>query len=131
MDQFFKICAGVLIVCVISLVIDKKEKDLSLVLTICTCCCVCLFIASFLDPVMEFIHALQDIALVDTQSMGVVMKVVGVGIVAEVSSLICQDAGRSALGKVVQIGATVLILWVSLPLFSNLIELVSKMIGGI
>ncbi len=131
MDHFFKICAGVLIACVISLVIEKKEKDLSAVLTICTCCCVCLFIVTVLDPVLDFIYSLQNIALVDMQSLGVILKVVGIGIVAEISSMICQDAGKSALGKVIQISATVFILWVSLPLFSKLIELVSNIIGGI
>ena len=131
MDQVFKICAAVLIVCVISLVIEKKEKELTIVLTICTCCCVCLFVVSFLQPVIDFIHSLQEIAAVDYQSLRIVFKVVGIGLVAEISSLICQDAGKSALAKVVQVSATVLILWVSLPLFTKLIELVSKIIGGI
>lgn len=131
MDQVFKICAAVLIVCVISLVIEKKEKELTIVLTICTCCCVCLFVVSFLQPVIDFIQSLQNIAAVDYQSLRIVFKVVGIGLVAEISSLICQDAGKSALAKVVQVSATVLILWVSLPLFTKLIELVSKIIGGI
>ena len=131
MEHVFKICAAVLIVCVISLVIEKKEKDMTILLTICTCCCACLFAASFLRPVVDFIHSLEHIAAVDTQSLRIVFKVVGISLIAEISTLICQDAGRSALGKAVQISATVMILWVCLPLFSKLMELVSKIIGGI
>lgn len=131
MDQVFKICAAVLIVCVISLVIEKKEKDITVVLTLCTCCCVFLFTVSFLRPVVDFIHSLEHIAAVDSQALRIVFKVIGISLIAEISTLICQDAGRSALGKAVQVSATVLILWVSLPLFTKLMELVSKIIGGI
>lgn len=131
MDQIFKICAAVLVICVISLIIEKKEKDIAVVLTLCTCCCVCLFAASFLLPVVDFVHSLEHIATIDTQVLRIVFKVVGISLLSEISSMICQDAGHSALGKVVQVSATVLILWVSLPLFTKLIELVSKIIGGI
>lgn len=131
MDHVFKICAAVLIVCVISLVIEKKEKDMTIILTICTCCCVSLFAMSFLRPVVDFIHSLEHIAAVDTQALRTVLKVIGISLIAEISTLICQDAGRSALGKAVQISATVVILWVCLPLFSKLMDLISKIIGGI
>ncbi len=131
MDYIFKICAAILIVCVISLVIEKKEKDITIVLTICASCCVLLFCLSFLRPVVEFVHSLEEIAMVDSQALRIVFKVIGISMIAEISSLICQDAGRSALGKAVQVSATVLILWISLPLFTKLIELVSKILGGI
>lgn len=131
MDYIFKICAAILIVCVIGLVIEKKEKDITIVLTICSSCCVLLFCLSFLRPVMEFVHSLEEIAMVDSQALRIVFKVIGISMIAEISSLICQDAGRSALGKAVQVSATVLILWISLPLFTKLIELVSKILGGI
>lgn len=131
MEQVFKICAAVLIVCVVSLVIEKKEKDFTIVLTICTCCCVILFAVSFLNPVLDFIHSLQDIAMVDIEALRIVFKVIGIGMVAEISSFICQDAGKAALAKIVQVSATVLILWISLPLFTNLMELVNKILGGI
>lgn len=131
MDHIFKICALVLIVCIISLVIEKKEKDMALVLTICTCSCVFLVCVSFLRPVMDFIHSLEAISAIDSQALKIVIKVVGISALAEISSLICQDAGHSALGKAVQLSATIWILWASLPLFTKLIEIVTKIMGGI
>lgn len=131
MDHVFKLCAIVLIVCVISLVIEKKEKDLTIVLTLCTCCCVFLFCISFLRPVLDFVHSLETIAIMDADAFGIVFKVIGISLIAEISSLICQDAGRASLGKAVQVSATVLILWVSLPLFTKLMDLISKILGGI
>ena len=131
MNQIFKICATVLIACVISLVIEKKEKDLAVILTLCSCCCVIVFSLSFIRPVVDFIHSLERIASIDQQALQILFKVVGISLVSEMSSMICQDAGRSALGKTVQICATIIILWISLPLFTKLIELVSKIMEGL
>lgn len=130
MDHIFKICAIVLIVCVIGLVVEKTEKDITIVLTICTCCCIFLGCISFFRPVMDFVYSLEKIAVVDSQALRIVFKAVGISIIAEISSLICQDAGRSALGKTVQVSATIWILWVSLPLFTKLIELVTQIMDG-
>lgn len=129
MDMFFKICGGVLTVCVMCLLIEKKEKDLAMLLTLVTCCCVGLCVIRFLEPVMQFVRQLEQISAVDTQAIQIVFKVVGIGVLAEISCLICQDAGKSALGKLLQIAATTLILWLALPLFTRLLELVTGILN--
>ncbi len=129
MDIFFKICGGVLTVCVICLLIEKKEKDLALLLTLITCCCVGLCVLGFLEPVLQFVRQLEHISSVDSQVLHVIYKVVGIGVLAEISSLICQDAGRAALAKMLQAAAAALILWLSLPLFTKLLELVSGILN--
>ena len=131
MEYALKICGAIVIVCVICLVIEKKEKDLSLMLTLCGCCCALLFAVSFLSPVMDFLHSLQGIADIDTQSLRILFKVVAIGLLSEVCCLICQDAGKASLGKVLQTSATILILWISLPMFTKLMELLSKILNAI
>ena len=49
----------------------------------------------------------------------------------EITSLICTDAGNAALGKSVQILATCGILWLSIPLFTSLIDLLNKILGEV
>ncbi len=131
MDLFFKICAAVLLVSVVSLLIEKKEKDLTLVLTICTCCCIGICLVTFLQPVIRFVESLKNLAAMDSQSLEIVFKVVAIGLIAEISSLICQDAGKSALGKMLQASATAMILWISLPLFTKMMDLITQIIGGL
>lgn len=120
-----------MLVSVICLLIEKKEKDLTTVLTICVCCCIGICIVTFLQPVVRFIESLQAVSMVDGEVLSVVFKVVGIGLVAEICIRICEDAGKSALGKMLQTSATALILWLSLPLFTKLMDLISQILGGL
>jgi hypothetical protein len=43
--------------------------------------------------------------------------------------MVCADAGNASLGKVLQILASAVILWLSLPVFTALIELIQKILG--
>ncbi len=131
MDLFFKICGAVLLISVICLLIEKREKDLTLVLSICTCCCVGICLVSFLQPVLQFVHSLRAVATIDEEVLRIVFKVVAIGLIAEISTLICQDAGKSALGKMLQASATAVILWLSLPLFTRLMDLIRQIMGGL
>ena len=46
-------------------------------------------------------------------------------------SLICSDAGNSALGKTLQILGAVAVLWLSIPLINSLIALLEQILGDI
>jgi hypothetical protein len=51
--------------------------------------------------------------------------------VAEIAGLICTDAGNAALAKTIQILATAVILWLTLPLMQALLDLVRKIMEGV
>jgi hypothetical protein len=55
--------------------------------------------------------------------------VVGIGIMTEIGGLICTDGGSSSLGKTVKMLGSAVILWLSLPLYAKLMELLQKILG--
>ena len=57
------------------------------------------------------------------------LKAVGIGVISEIAVLICQDSGNAALGKGLQLLATIVVLWLALPLMQGLLELVQKILG--
>jgi stage III sporulation protein AD len=65
----------------------------------------------------------------NTDLLAVILKTVGIGIVGELATLICTDAGNTALAKTVQILTTAMILWLSIPLFESLLDLVQAILG--
>ena len=60
-----------------------------------------------------------------------VLKAVGIGLLAELTGQICADSGNASLGKSLQILATAVILWLMLPLFTQLIDLLEEILGAI
>jgi len=120
------------IVCaVLYLILSKQNKDIASVLTIGACCMIVASAVRYLEPIFDFFQQLEALGNLDPKMIQILLKATGISILAEVSNMICTDAGNSALGKGIQILSIAVILWMSLPLFSGLIELVSKLLGNI
>lgn len=131
MDVFIKAACGALVALLIYLILAKQGKDVSLLLTVAACCMIAAAAVNYLEPVVGFFEKLQNLGQLDSEMFGIILKAVGMGILAEITALICADAGNSALGKTLQFLATAVILWMSVPLFTSLIELVEEILVSV
>lgn len=131
MDVFVKSVAGILITVLATLILSKKEKDFSILLVICVCCMIAAVSLGYLKEIIQFIRVLQQKGNLDSDLIGVLLKSVGIGILTEITCMICTDSGNSALGKVIQFLSSSVILWLSIPLFTQLLELIESVLGSV
>ena len=129
MEGFLQAFAAVLLAVILGLVLAKQSKDWAVLLTTGVSCMVLAVGAVYLQPVLDFVRELQALSGLDPQMLTVVLKAVGIGLISEIAALICLDAGNAALGKGIQILASLTVLWLSLPLMRALLELVQKILG--
>ena len=128
MEAVGKVIFGALIAGILGLTLRQQGKDIALLLSVAVCCMVIAVGVSYLTPVIEFVRQLQESTGTDPDILRILLKSVGIGLIAEIAGLICTDAGNAALAKTIQILASAVILWLSLPLMSALLELVRKML---
>ena len=131
MDQFVCIAAGVLLTVLLTVLLNKQGKDMAMVLTIAVCCMVITVVITYLEPVLDFVKELETMGSLDSDMVRILLKTVGVSLVAEIAALICADCGNSALGKAVQILAIAAVLWLSLPLLRALLDMIQRMLGEV
>ena len=129
MALFWRAAAGTLITVILGLVLGKQGKDMGLMLTMAACAMVCILALTYLEPVLEFLRELEYLSSLQTDMLGILMKAAGIGLVAEIASLICTDAGNASLGKTLQLLATGVILCLSLPILRTMLELIRKILG--
>ena len=128
-EVFLKVSAGVLITAILSLVISGRSKDISLLLSIFVCCISLLAAASDLKPVLDFAQKLITVGNLNDGYLQILFKVVGIGLVSQVSGLICQDSGNLTLAKVLQIVTTTVILCICVPLLEEILMLIQRILG--
>ena len=116
---------------ILSLVLSKQSKDMGLLLTLAVCVLVCLGALEFLEPVMDLVQQLRHLGGLDSEAVSVLLKAAGIGLLSELAGLLCTDAGERALGKVLQILSNAAILWLSLPLFRQIIEMIREVLAEI
>ena len=131
MDVFLKACAGVLVAVILILLLSKQGKDIGLLLIISVCCMVICAAYTFLQPVQDLISRLQTMGQLKSDTLTVLLKSVGIALLAEVTCLICTDAGNAALGKTLQFLSSAVIIWLSIPLLNELLELFENILGAI
>ena len=77
------------------------------------------------------INLLQDIsnkANVNTQFIKILIKITGIAILTEFAVSICKDTGENAIASKVDIGGKVIIISMSIPIISALLETVLKIL---
>lgn len=131
MSVFIKATGGVLIAVILYLVLSKQGKELSILLTIAVCSMIATAAADCIQPVIDFIQRLQLLGQMDTDLLEMLLRSVGIGVLSEVTALICTDAGNASMGKVLQILGCTVILGMAVPLFSSLLSLIEEILVSV
>ena len=130
MNIFFKVAAGILMALVVWLSLSKHSKDISVLLSLAVCAMAIIAGLTFFQPVIDFLKTIQSLSNLDAEYISIILKVVGIGVIAEITSMICKDAGNESLGKALQYFSSIVAIWLSLPIFEKLLSLLETILGA-
>ncbi len=131
MDVFIKACAGILVTLVIYLLLAKQGKDFSVLLTVFVCSVIAITAIHYLEPVMDLLSQLQTVGKLNPETFSILLRAVGISLLSELVMSVCSDAGNAALGKTLQLLASAVVLWMSVPLFKSLISLIEEILVSV
>ncbi|MBE6983355.1 MAG: hypothetical protein E7435_03640 [Ruminococcaceae bacterium] len=131
MDLYVKAIAGVLIAVMLCLALGNRGKEITVLLAITVCVMAVAAGFSYLSSVLDFFSQLQDLIGLDHHLLNILLKAVGVGLMGEIAGLICADGGQATLGRAVQILTAAVILWISLPLYTEILSLIKTLLESI
>lgn len=128
MDTFLKAVVSVFVAVIICVVLTKQGKEFAIILTVLVSCLILAAAFTFLKPVIDLVERLSDLGNLNDQMLEILLKAVGVALLAETTELVCKDAGNNTLGKALQILSMAVILWLAIPLFNELIDLIQTVL---
>lgn len=129
MDLFWKAAAAALIAVVLSLALGKQGKDISLLLIMAVCAMMAVIVLTYLEPVFDFLRTLQALGDLQGDMLGILLKAIGIGLVAQIAGMVCTDAGNASLGKTLHMLGAAAILYQSIPIFNAFIQLIQDILG--
>lgn len=131
METFLQAVGLALIGVILALVVGRQSRDMGLLLSLGICAMLCVAAVGYLGSVVDFLGEIRTLGGLDREFLTILLKCAGIGFLAEIAGLICQDAGESALGKAVQIIANAAVLFLSLPILRELVELLEEVLGQV
>ena len=131
MWTFWHGAALAMITVILTLTLKKQNGEMAVLLLLAASVLLTAAMTQYLQPVVGFLRNLQQIGQVDGQMVGTLFKVVGISLVGQIAGLICADSGNAALGKLVELLAAAVILSLSVPMLTALMEMVVNSLGSI
>ena len=130
MDLFLQSAAMVLVVVILGLMLNVSNKGMVNLASMAACCMLCVGVVRYLQPVVDLLDKMRNLAGISDQMLSILLKSAGVGLISELAGLICADAGYASMGKAVHILSNAVILWISLPLVEQLLDLLQEVLGA-
>ena len=131
MEAYFKAIGAVLIAVILILALRREGREIGQLLSVLACVLVAMVALSYFRPIVNFVQTLKRVGNLNGEMVGILLKVVGISVTAEVAALICDDSGNTALGKTLQLLATAVILCLSVPLLNQLLTLIEGILGSL
>lgn len=122
-----KSAAAAVVAAVLSLVIKKNNPELSLMLGILAALMAVYYGYQAITPVVDLVEELSQNAALSSSFYVPVLKCLGIGIVTQIGSGICKDAGQAAAGTGVELCGTAAAVLCTLPLVRSILTMIGEL----
>ena len=77
---------------------------------------------------VSLLQSLANKASINTEFLTLLIKITGIAFLSEFAVSICKDAGEAAIASKMEIGAKLIIISMSIPIISSLLEIILKIL---
>ena len=126
--EIIKIIGIALVALIIIIVLKQYRPEFAIYISILTGILIILLITDKLTDVIELLDSIAIKASINTEFLSLLLKITGIAFLAEFAVSICKDAGEAAIASKVEIGSKIIIIAMSIPIISALLEIVLKIL---
>jgi len=122
--EIFKILAIALITCVATLIVKQVKPDFASLVTLAGGIVILLMLVDYINQVFDVLNYIVEKTNLSPGLFSIVLKIIGIGYLTEFTANICTDAGSSSIASKVLLAGKIIILVMSLPILTNIIDII-------
>ena len=126
--EIVKIVSIALIGLVIIILLKQYKPEYAIYISLLTGMLILLFIMDRLSGIIHLIQSIANQAQINNQFIGILLKITGIAFLSEFAISICKDSGETAVASKIEIGTKIIIISMSIPIISNLLEIILKIL---
>lgn len=120
---------GVGLVALIFIIVIKQYKpEFAIYISLIAGALILLLVMDKFAGIIELLKALASKASVNNEFLLILLKITGIAFLTEFAVSICKDSGESAIASKIDLGGKVIIIGMSIPIISALLELIIKIL---
>ena len=128
MEEIIKIIAIGLISLVIIVILKQYKPEFTIYASVIAGVIILFMVLNRLEGIINLLKSISIKSGINNQFLELLLKITGIAFLAEFAINICKDAGETAIASKIEIGCKVIIVSMSIPIFSCLLDIITKLI---
>ncbi len=126
--EIIKIIGIAILAVVIIIIIKQYRPEFAIYISIITGIIILSFIIDKLSGTINLLSDLSNKLNNGQEFLKILVKITGIAFLTEFAVSICKDAGESAIGSKIDLGGKVIIIAMSIPIISSMLETVIQIL---
>lgn len=126
--EIIKIVGIALIALVIIIMLKQYRPEYAIFISILTGILILILVMDRLTGIINLIQSIEDKFSINTQFIALLIKITGIAFLSEFAVSICKDSGEAAIASKIEIGSKIIIISMSIPIISSLLEVILKIL---
>ena len=128
MDEIIKIIGIGLISLVIIIILKQYRPEYVIYVSVIAGILILFLAMEKLSGIINLLQSISDKTYINKQFLGILLKITGIAIISEFAVSTCSDAGEKAIASKIEIGSKIIIIAMSIPIISSLLDLVIEIL---
>ena len=126
--EIIKIIGISLIGLIIIILLKQYKPEFAIYISIATGLLILILIMDKLQGIITLIKSFADKASINSTFLVLLIKITGIAFLSEFAVSICKDSGESAIASKIEMGSKIIIITMSIPIISSLLEIILKIL---
>ena len=128
MEEIIKIIGIGLVALVIIIILKQYKPEYAIYVSIIAGILILFFAIEKLTGIIELLKSISNKTYINQQFLGILLKITGIAFLTEFAVSVCSDAGEKAIASKIEIGSKVIIITMSMPIITSLLELIMEIL---
>ncbi len=124
--EVLKIIGIALISLIIIILLKQYKPEFAIYISLITGVLILVLVMDKLTGVINLLQSISSKTSINNNFLNLLIKITGVAFLSEFAVSVCKDSGESAIASKIELGTKIIIISMSIPIISSLLELILK-----
>ena len=126
--EVIRIIGIALIGLIIIIILNQYKPEFSIYISLLVGVLILLLVTDQLTGIINLLQSIANKASINSEFLSLLIKMTGIAFLSEFAVSICKDSGEGAIASKIEIGTKIIIISMSIPIISSLLEIILKVL---
>ncbi len=126
--EIIKIIGIAFIAVIIIVLLRQYRPEFAIYISLLTGVLILLLVIDDLSGIINLLNSIADKVSINASFLALLIKITGIAFLSEFAVSICKDAGEGAIASKIEIGTKIIIISMSIPIISSLLEIILEVL---